>query len=168
MKFFESRNGNLYPISSIERIIPSSEPTSVGHLRYARAFLKGDGGAPVEIYDTQIEAIKRAGQAFVPAQDGFFVLGYYHSDDLENLEPWIDRTPILAWRMGEYGPDPVTLDEMYNEDLRTHHAILRPDGKVMSPALQTDYDDLEKWEAAMTEQAQTKILQRGAEGGSAE
>lgn len=153
MKFFESKRGNLYPVSRIERITPGRKQPNSDTEWPARVYLIDGGESGVEIWDREIQTIKRAGETVVPAAPGFVVLGYYFSEQDEDPDVWIDEHPVLAWRMSSYGPAPITLDETYNDELGNMHAILRPDGRVTSPAQESDYDSREKWEAEMERQA---------------
>lgn len=166
MQFFESRDGRLYPISQIARISPNLSRVEVGKPSTARVFLLSDGefDGGIEIYAADVEVIRRAAQQVIPAQPGFMVLGYYHSNDPNDLNPWVDQSPIIAWRMSQYGPEPITLEEGYNDELGIRNAIVRPDGQVRSPAMETDFDSIEDWSEAMFKAVAEELAARPGSG----
>ena len=83
----------------------------------------------------------------VPALPGFERLTFGFYDELKpptvaDVLAFYNRDPIVAWRITEGGPEPVSLDE-YNTPAGLV-AILRPDGAVVMLDDET-FENLNKW-----------------------
>jgi hypothetical protein len=84
----------------------------------------------------------------VAAAPGFFELQFWYQLDEEPSAAAVLnfpnlREPIVAWRIGQYGPEPVTIEEApaYDQGMS---AILYPDGSVVAP-LSYCLENIEAW-----------------------
>jgi hypothetical protein len=87
------------------------------------------GGGSHELDISTDEAIKLTAPV-VKADPGYFRLTFWGQDDGRG---WVDRQPVVAWRIMPQGAAPVTpIDEEPNPE-PPNRAILYPDGKVLIP-----------------------------------
>lgn len=163
MQFIEVSNGRLYPISAIERIVPlqRKEGEAQGYLTHR--IILTDGWEAL-ISQHEVSAIRRAGAKIIPAQPAYFLLTFaYDSDPERELDPFVHKDPIIAFRVGEYGGlDPVTLDWEFTE-MGFRHGVLHPDGGVYSAG--DAWEDVDKWTAFQTSEAeQERERKRSGDG----
>jgi hypothetical protein len=85
---------------------------------------------------------ERALWPVIPAQPGFFLLSVHpHGSIPDDLEKWINRDAIIAWRIGHWGPEPITVEDNMVppheiESTSEIYAVQSPDGHV---AIQNGY-----------------------------
>lgn len=89
----------------------------------------------------------------IPAQEGFRLLTVYFGSEIsvpENIEEYISSELIIGWRIGEFEPEAITLDEYNNANVI---AVLSPDGHIISQAdfFFCDKTPAENWKSFVTE-----------------
>jgi hypothetical protein len=107
-----------------------------------------------------IETSDVAGQAIaalwpiIQAHPGYVRLalrGFVEDLDLELLEHFVERAPIIAWRLEPNGPFPIA-DNDESDSRPEVWAVRRPDGSVFLPR----FDDL--WIGADTFESEAELF----------
>lgn len=89
-----------------------------------------------------LNELTRLTKPLVPAHPGFYLLGAYALDDPEEI--WIDKSPVVAWRVdGEYA-EAVTTDDQAHGDNLLLQGVLTPDGEVVAP-FDATWGSVEGW-----------------------
>jgi hypothetical protein len=145
-RFLRTADGGLVNADRVERI---DDGARKGLQWQARATLKEGGYATLSMDKAEIE---NALLPVVTALPGYVRLCYY-ADGGDDGGPWVDRMPIVAWRIAEDIALPVTPDEDKDDTLRS--GVLLPDGRVVQPFMQT-FPDEDAWRGEMDRQAKAQ------------
>lgn len=150
MSFFESRNGILYPINRIDSIVRGKKAKVPGGVP-TPARVRMIDGESIEIWPFEVDAIRKASAAIIPAGAGQYLLSYYYDpSDEADPGPYVHMEPILGWRQdSEYGGvNPVMLDPNF-ETMEPHQGMLdQQTGRVYHPT-EGNYPDQQTWEGAV-------------------
>jgi hypothetical protein len=113
-------------------MVNAAEVTELRHTRDWKAVVvKMRGGETRRLDDgLTMEDVVRSTQQVIKADAGYFKLTFYSAENEEG-EHFIDRQPIVAWRVTPFGLEPLTPDD----DGETYRAdrvcgVLYPDGRV--------------------------------------
>jgi hypothetical protein len=157
-RFFSRGYGDLINADRIESITPVKKNESWG----SRAILKD--GKDVTLQG-DLDEIRRLLLPVVAASPGFTLLRFFgpvgvREPDGQRLpdagegDPYIEKMPIVAWRIDESHAVPVTPND--SDDDRISNLIgagvLLPDGQVVMP-FDARFDNEEAWLAEMTQRA---------------
>jgi hypothetical protein len=127
--FIETTKGNLVNVNEIVAVYPAR------------------GGANAKLRDDDIVSIgwptaflERAGCPVLPAQPGFErLIAHLDGEDL-----FVERNPIVGWRAMLWGPEPIVVEEEYNETANNRQTIKCPDGQVIVTGDRT-FESEAKW-----------------------
>ena len=92
-------------------------------------------------------AFAELAEPVVPAGPGFHLLNFRFFEDQPNADAVLDprnRSPIIAWRISAYGPEPIALERYLPSEAEGVTAILCPDGNVTAPEDQ-NWPDVKAW-----------------------
>lgn len=148
MSFMEI-GSKLINLDHVKAVLPSKFGTKVIYTDGSDEHIKEDLGRSFEKHDEITTKLKELTAPVVAAAPGFQILDFRFPD----MEPTVEdvlqpyhRKPIIAWRLDEYGPTPIALDE---DNFIVGHpagevAILYPDGCVVELA-ERRWDDVNAW-----------------------
>ena len=141
-RFLRTMDGDLINTDRIERI-EEAEPQ-------LRAIFV-DGSILPLVGD--IDVIERVLLPVIAAAPGYVRLCHYDFDD--GQAPFVERIPVVAWRIGDRRAFPVTVDND-NDDLSgVDTSVLLPDGRVVS-ASGDIFADEAAWMAAMEKEVKRR------------
>jgi hypothetical protein len=141
MRFIKTREGTLLNVNQVISISDRSKKD----FTYAIAVCHGEFQSDVELAHNMSE-IEYLLLPVVAAQPGFTELRFFAN---EEGSPWVERLPIVAWRVDEEMALPVTPDNDASDDLSyVGNGILLPDGTVLQPFIQK-FPNEDEWTEAM-------------------
>ena len=145
-RFLRTADGGLVNADRIERLDPEKTTGRVGNViwRSRAAFV---ASCDVTLAK-DIGEISTALLPVVAAAPGYVRLRYFEAGG-DDGGPWVDRMPVVAWRIAEDVALPVTPDEDRDDALRS--GVLLPDGRVVQPFMQT-FPDEGAWREEMARQ----------------
>ena len=92
-------------------------------------------------------AFAELAEQVVPAAPGFYLLNFRFFEDQPSADAVLDpcnRSPIIAWRISAYGPEPIALERYLPSEAEGVIAVLCPDGHVTAPEEQ-NWPDVKAW-----------------------
>jgi hypothetical protein len=109
-----------------------------------RAVVELRNGQKETLEYISLDQLSRSAQPVFPALPGFELL----TASLRGKEVGVARQPVIGWRIGQYGPEPVVVDPWF-EDIASSQSVIRfPDGQVTALG-DRSYDNEAEWRADM-------------------
>jgi hypothetical protein len=162
--FFQDKQGEFHPINRIVSMRRSYKYRGNDEIHPAKVYLTDssvDGcNVSLKVDDDTIEEILDQTQPCISAHPGSFVLEFCCFGD-EDGEPFVDRHPVLGWRVdGAGGLHPLLFDGR-NVRISGINALLNSNGNVQD-LFGSMYDDQDAWFQTVLKQHQEAIETRRA------
>jgi len=116
-----------------------------------------DGTERVLPGQNHLKFISRMSGPVFPATPGFFVLTFHYTDETPSAAAVLDdlnlnREPILAWRCGPHGAEPIVIEGQDDPaDNAGDSVILYPSGRVLS-SHDREWPSIDAWAKDVCEQ----------------
>lgn len=123
---------NVKAVRFISSLRANDRGTKVFYIDGSHEFIEGDTDITSQLHEMTAPR--------VTAAPGFYMLHFWFYDEEPTIQKVLQcsRTPIIAWRLGEYGAKPIELNAEDEVIGQKEAAILYPDGCVV--------DGLDRWE----------------------